>query len=480
MEKIYKYYILVFSLLLAFQSLNAQEVAISEKLNIRNYFSYDLIGKVNDRVLVYRDKGFTKEVDVYNLDMEHTQYSEFIFEKKKSDIYTLIGRDTAFHVIYGFVEKDSLVVKMREYDHLVRLQDSTTLSKIYKKDIRKRFSYFHSEDKSKTLFLSQDAEQNYWFLVYDAYQKKFTYNNKIAFDDNYTQSFEQIIVTNAGDIIMFKKPDDLKFQQIKFVVLYANRRQDAEVSLIFNEKNYNYYFVDFDNKNSNLVICGNYSLKLGKESKGVYIFKKNINALASAGEAPGFFPYNANLSKELLQGKRRNKKRILDDLLVKDIIFRNDGGIILISEIMKEYSRRSPYNSTFNSRNASPYNRRGWIDYYNDDIVIKNFDNDLNLDWSKVLYKKQFSQDDDAIYSSFFIMKTPTRLRFIYNDEIKNNSTVSEYLMDPAGRIARNSLLSTEYQNMRLRFKDALQLSSNSILVPSEKNYDLNLVKITY
>jgi len=163
------------------------------------------------------------------------------------------------------------------------------------------------------------------------------------------------------------------------------------------------------------------------------------------------------------------------------LVFRNDGGVLLISEIKREFSRRNPYNTTSYPRdNYNPYTRRGWVDFYNDDIVITNINPDKEMDWYKVLYKKQFSQDDDGVFSSFFVMKTPSRMRFIYNDEIKRNNTVSEYLMDPAGKIARNSLLSTMGQEMKLRFQDAIQISSNSIIIPSEKNYDLNLVKITY
>ncbi|MGA0231940.1 MAG: hypothetical protein ACO3MB_03610, partial [Saprospiraceae bacterium] len=186
----------------------------------------------------------------------------------------------------------------------------------------------------------------------------------------------------------------------------------------------------------------------------------------------------ANLYEELIQG-RKKKSRVLEDIALKDVLFRQDGGFLLISEIEREYSRRNPY-SGYARTGYDNYSRRSWIDYYNDDIIVSSISPEGVPDWNKVLYKKQFSQDDEAIYSSFYIMKTPSRLRFIYNDEIKKNNTVSEYLMDPAGKLARNSLLSTAYQNMKLRFKDAIQISSNSMIVPSESNYDLNLVRITY
>ncbi|MBT8230858.1 MAG: hypothetical protein KJO50_11405, partial [Bacteroidia bacterium] len=192
-----------------------------------------------------------------------------------------------------------------------------------------------------------------------------------------------------------------------------------------------------------------------------------------------FIDFDLELQNEIMHGKKK-KSRIFDDLEIKDIINRNDGGFLIVSEIAREFSRRNPYNNSYSRSTYNGYSRRGWIDYYNDDILISNINSENVLEWTEVLYKKQFSQDDEAVFSSFYLMKTPSRMRFIYNDEIKSSNTVSEYIMDPIGNIARNSLLTTEYQNMKLRFQDAVQLSSNSILVPSEKNYNLNLVRITY
>jgi hypothetical protein len=100
--------------------------------------------------------------------------------------------------------------------------------------------------------------------------------------------------------------------------------------------------------------------------------------------------------------------------------------------------------------------------------------------WKKILFKKQFSQDDNAIYSSYFLFKTPSRVKLLYNDEIKNNNTVSEYVFDPAGNAERRSVLSTEYQNLKLRFRDAIQTGPSTLIVPSEKSWKINMVKIEY
>lgn len=477
---LYRNIIFVLGLIISFcVVMTSQEVAISEELSIRNYFSYELLGQIDDRILIYRDKGFSKEIDVYNEDMEHTQFSEFIFEKKKTDVYTILGQDTAFQMIYGYLERDSLVLKLREYDKVVRLIDSTTLTKIHKKEIKRRFSHSISEDKSKILLTTINNENQVRFILYDCRFKAITWHHVILFPGRDFRDFDNIVVTNDGRLLMQVKNSDFDIDRLDFILLAPRMDMQFDFSVDLSGHIVRNSFFKYDNQNLNIIVCGNYADKKGKEVKGMYFFKKNINDLYDI-EPPQYMEYNSSLGQELLQGKKRNKKHAFDDLEVKDVILRNDGGALVISEITKDFSRRSPYNSTYSRNDNSSFSRRGWVDYYNEDIVVHNVNPEMTIDWTKVLYKKQFSQDDDAVFSSFYVMKTPSRLRFIYNDDIKQNSTVSEYLMDPTGRIARNSLLSTQYQNMKLRFGDALQLSANSILIPSEKNYDLNLVKITY
>jgi hypothetical protein len=57
---------------------------------------------------------------------------------------------------------------------------------------------------------------------------------------------------------------------------------------------------------------------------------------------------------------------------------------------------------------------------------------------------------------------------------------VSEFELYPSGNLIRKSLLSTEYQNLKIRFDGAIQTSNNTFLVPSEKSGKLKIVKVSY
>jgi len=452
---------------------------VSSELNIRNYFSYDILGKVQDRILIYRDKGFTKQIDVFNSEMEHTMDAELQFEKKKIDVFTISGQDSTFQILYGFFENDTMIIKQRTYDQRVIMVDSSTLVKIPKKLIRKRFTHAVSKDKSKILLSTKDDKEQHMFYLYDTNLKKIVWQQIFVIAGQRSRNFRDILLTDSGRFFMVIQNNDSFEKDIQLLSVNPFTGLQYIINFDFKDFQKREFYIDYDNGNDELAICGTYAEKRGKEIKGFYLIKKSIDQL-QVMESPTFIPFQERLYEDILQGKKR-KSKVLDDLSLKELVFRNDGGVLLISEIKREFSRRNPYNTTSYPRdNYNPYTRRGWVDFYNDDIVITNINPDKEMDWYKVLYKKQFSQDDDGVFSSFFVMKTPSRMRFIYNDEIKRNNTVSEYLMDPAGKIARNSLLSTMGQEMKLRFQDAIQISSNSIIIPSEKNYDLNLVKITY
>lgn len=79
-----------------------------------------------------------------------------------------------------------------------------------------------------------------------------------------------------------------------------------------------------------------------------------------------------------------------------------------------------------------------------------------------------------------FVLSTSDYLRIIFNDEIKNESTVSEYILLPTGEYLRKSILNTTSQNLYLRIKDAVQINANTLLVPSESNGKMNLVRISF
>ena len=187
-------------------------------------------------------------------------------------------------------------------------------------------------------------------------------------------------------------------------------------------------------------------------------------------------PFDESLLTEV-NGRNVDVSRGLSDFTVQKVALRQDGGAVVIAELVKEFSRRS---SLPMQRDNGSFVRDGWVDYYFEDMILFAINPDGTEHWKEVLRKRQYSQDDDAIYSSFFLFKTPERLRFLFNDEIKQENTVGGYEVTGKGYIERKTVFNTDYQRLKLRFRDGVQVANNECIVPSERNNKLNLVRIVY
>ena len=234
--------------------------------------------------------------------------------------------------------------------------------------------------------------------------------------------------------------------------------------------------LDYDEKNKQISMSG--FVSDGNENAATGYFGFSVKPESLPEEAEILVNKFASEFISEASGKSNKKSKQLEDYILKDMIIRNDGGVILVAELTREFIRRSQMATPGQFGTGAPL--RGFVDYYHEDLILIANHPDGKEHWKKILFKKQFSQDDSGIYSSYYIFKNPSRIRIIYNDEIKNNNTVSEYVIDPMGNFERKSVLSTDYQNLKLRFRDAIQTGSNSMIIPSEKTFKINMVKIDY
>jgi len=444
----------ILTLLLFSQSLVAQEVLVSDDINIRNNYSYDLVGEINNRMILFRDAGDEYFMETFDEDMSLTLSTNITFEEKVVSIYSVLGLDTTFQIIYGYNDSDSIRVMSRQYDQKAILIDSVQLFTTEKK-LFKNYAYKHSEDESKTLLYSpskKDKLELHW-IDNKNNQLISSQSHELAVVD-YNNDFRFMDIGNEGQVVFYFDSDNFAYNKKNHtghIFIFQPNSVNLEYFPLDYEENLSVDVkMEFNNINNHIVLAGMYSPTSLNAAEGYYLLNKNINTLHQ-----------------------------LNNFIVKDLVLRADGGVILFFESYKEFSRRSASRG-YSRRDAALYGDRGWVDYYNEGIIIISTHADGQQHWKKVLHKKQFSQDDEAIFSSFYIFRTPSRLRLVYNDDITKNSTISEYLLDPIGQYERRSLLNTEYENLKLRFNDSIQLTSKSLIVPSQQSYTLNLVKITY
>lgn len=455
-----------------------QMITVSEEINLRNDHEYELIGEYGGQTLLYQNKNPDYYIIGFDQSMQKSWEKELELDRRQPHVLGVMGRPSDFAVIYRFREKGHTVIKAHKYDPAANLKDSTLIVDLGYLFYTPNLQVIRSEDRSKVMVYYMEKRKQFNLYVFDVENMSLLWDQQILLDDtDLNQDFIEILLSNTGraTVVLDKNNTRSKRENHYFEIHEYDGAAETGRDYIVAMTNYVTYDVSFeiDNLNNTLIAAGCYSEKSTVRAQG--FFYLNIPPDNHKEHLLVFHPFEKEFV-ELLLGEEVKKNKGIEDLAVQELVLRRDGGVLMIAERTKRFERRT---GTGSRAFYDPYSRQ-IVDYYFDELIVISVHPTGETHWKTVLHKKQYSQDDDAIYSSYFLMKTPSSLRFLYNDEIKYENTVSEYVLRGDGAYDRNALLSTKDLEIRLRFKDALQVDSDRIIVPSERRNRLKLVRLEY
>ncbi|HMP28418.1 MAG TPA: hypothetical protein PKD85_02390 [Saprospiraceae bacterium] len=480
--------IFLYHLIIPFYTVYAQSnVKISRDIGIRTEYSYEILPNFAGRNLLFRDRGKEFFIDVFDEDLEYIRTDDIVFDTRRVSVNKVLVKDSLLYVFHTFYKKDSTLLAVRYYNTGLELMKSDTLLRYKSEEFDINFREIMSFDESK-LALFQIVKSSFLCIVVDikGYDSHIVSSIKSNFRDRGSrESFRGLRVTNKGNyFIVFESGNDWDKPKGHYFSLFYNQggteflESVIEVPKVLSSG----VRINFDDANQRFGLAGLYGSRRVEDVEGIYFFNKSIAAIGPKEEVQ-LVPVDKKVVEELY-GRSKAKKPIIRDHMIKLLRHRSDGGLIIVTEMQKEFVRRggtfpvAGAPMAFGGNNLGQTMSRNLVDHYNEDLIVFSLNKDGGVDWRKVLFKKQFSQDDDGAFSSFFYFSTDKRLRLIFNDEIKASNTVSEYVLDPSGRYERNAVLNTDYKDLKLRFRDAVQISSSEFIVPSERNYKLALVKL--
>lgn len=454
----------------------AQVITVSEEVSIKTDYSYTIIGKIGDRVLLFRDQSNKFEVQAFDENMRLSWTRELDFERNRPEIIGINKTEGEFHLIYGYRDKGDYFIRHHSYDGKANLLDTMTIAVLEKQYFSPRFRFTESEDHTKVLIFKADRETELDVYSYDVTKREVVWGKQVQIRNAYLRrDFRKMIVSNQGDMIMLLQHEKVFSADVNFEVIKVDAGFQSVSQKEFNLGDHfiNDFYPTYDNLNDQIAMSGLYNEKNTSRAQGIYYA---IMPLDERSPEVFWLDFDDTILQDVY-GKDVANDKGLTNFNIRDIALRRDGGALVIAEMSKEYSRRT---SLPLRRDYSSYSRGAWVDYYYEDMIVYSIHPTGEKHWNVVLHKKQHSQDDDAVYSSYFLFKTPQKLRLLYNDEIRNENTVSEYILRGNGYFERKSVFSTDYHRLKLRFKDAVQVAYNECIVPSERNNRLNLVRIMF
>jgi len=458
--------------------LSAQEVIISPDINIKLDKKYVVLGKKKDHILLFRDQVKTQNIDVFDENLKYKYTREVVLNRIAPNIIAVVSHRNSASIIYSSSGKDSLELHQYVINDLGEMQDTVVLGTYPNKRFKGNFRYSYSEDNNSIAVFTKGKESSLNLFMIDLNAQKISWESEIkSYEPEPEYKFKDMVISNEQEVIMLYERwnNRTKAKSHSILIKHISEGMSSAYEAEINMPQYlsKDIHLTYDDVNEAILVIGLYTEANRSSALGYFYYSTPLSSMSADGEVV-YQPFD-QLFVQTVNGKRRGVNNTLDYYFIKDVVFQQDGSFLWIGEMYKQYIRRTP----------SPYNRAGdgltgFIDHYTEDVIVVSVDKSHTELWKNVIYKKQFSQDDDAIYSSYGLMKTPSRFQIIFNDEVKKNNTASSYSLDPIGNMVRKTVLNTEYENLRLRFEDAEQISSNSILVVSETSGALNLVKITF
>lgn len=474
-----KYFFLFLSFFFAFTSVKSQSITISDDINIRSDNGYEILGRYKGNILLFRDKLTESEIVGFDEQMRNRWQKTIEYEERRPQILDAIGGKDYFSIVYKGKIKTGNVVKISRFDGSANFIDSMTVVNYGNRLLSPNSRCIYSENKKIVLIYSFEQSEKAELIAVDLDNMKTLWNKQVEFNDFLrTTTHEHILITNdASAFLIFEKESGgtLFSAEPQQVITYEITASSTN-SFSFSLKDFNLYSTQFayDNLNKNLNGIGMSSEKNKSKITGTLVIQ-NINN----NNPKLYFHHFSDETIAAVTGKKTGSGKGLSDIKVQELAFRKDGGIVAILEEVRQFTRNMNTASrsfAVNDMNAG----RVTFDYYHESLIAVSFNPDGSKHWEKVMPKKQYSQDDDGVYASYGLLKTPAGLRLIFNDEVKNETTTSEYILTGSGNINRHSLFNTSQQDILLRFRDGLQIASEEVIIPSEYRSHLRLVRVKY
>ena len=226
----------------------------------------------------------------------------------------------------------------------------------------------------------------------------------------------------------------------------------------------------FDKVNNTLVGAGLYADKNALKASGTFFLTIPLNDRKNYTLSHNAF--EDSFLQEFLQKKNVGNNAGLNSTEIRNLILRKDGGALLVGERIETKGRLQNPNLPGGGRSSA--------DFYYDQVFVASIHPSGKKHWLNVFQKKQYSFDDGGIYSSFFMCIGKKGVRMLFNDEIRTQSTISEFMLKGSGDYKRRAIINTIDTDIKIRMRDALQLSSNSIVAPSQYRNKLKMVKFSF
>lgn len=490
---------------------HAQKITYTqpERDDVRSV-DFEIIGKLNNRYLVYKHIRSSYTISVYDNDMKLADKVKMDFLPDKvinSDIITY--RDY-FYFIYQYQKRNIVycaAARMNADGHIDGdpvILDTTAISFFASNKI---YNILYSEDKQRiSVYKINSKDESRYIFTTSIFNSSLSLLSKISTAipmQAHNDFLTDFALDNDGWMAFVKASGSASnngtIQSITLMVLSPGAdtvsAYPAEMPKIYLDD----IRIKIDNVNKHLLIAAFYSKQRRGNVEGLYcaLWNRNNISLISAKQ----FAFNDEFkSNAKSQGSTRTA---FNDYFLQNIILRKDGGFAVLSESAYS-SNRGVYSNRWDYLYGSPYwynsnsylygNPYGyyyypWMSpyrypnqltrYYADNIAVISFDSSATMEWASIVPKNQYDDNTDNFigYGTYI---TSGQINFLFNEFERRTLLLQSQSIDPAGKVTQAPTLRELDKGYQFMPRYVKQVSSREVLIPCQYRNYLCFAKIEF
>lgn len=485
--------VFLFSLVVFFNSLNAQRILISEpdKDDSRR-MNFEIIGKMGNHYLIYKSIRGDNFICLYDNEMKMIKKvkHEYLPDERMINVDFFPYPDFIY-MIYQYQKRNIVHCAAVKLDGMgQKISDPVELdtASIGGSANNKIYTTLSSEDKQKIIIFKINSRNREKFVITTK-----LFNDKLELQkrtiltmpmDDRNDHLGEFAVDNEGNLVFSKFFRTSNESISKAFMITKKAMEDSFTYYPLNlEKTYlDELRIKVDNANKRYLLSAFYYTQKRGNIEGLYFLALNRNSWQP--ELEKSFVFTEDLRQEA-KGES-NMKMAFNDYFIRNIIIKKDGGFLIDAESYYTTSRSyawnrwdyiygSPFSYPYDYYFYSPYYSSWWwrragsgnqaVRHHADNVAIFSFNNRGELEWSNVIRKDQFDDEsDDRI--SYSVMNTGGQLHFLFNMQQKKNLLLNDFSLSPDGQINRNPMLKGLDKGHEFMPKYGKQISAKQFIVP--------------
>ncbi len=494
--------------LFVLNKISSQKIIYSDPgKNDSRTMNYQVIGKINNQFIIYKNLRDDYSICLYDNDMKLTQTNKLAFLPLRIINTDFLAYKNFFYIIYQYQKKNivyCMAARLGGDGKITgdpKILDTTSINFFASNKI---YSLVYSEDKKKIDVLKINSKNEDQYLVTSSlFDEDLSLIAKtitsVSMPDR-NDFLTEFILDNNGDLAFVKASGTSQNDNINKLSLVTKKAAENSITIYDMEISKVYLDnirVKVDNINKHYLITSFYSKGRRGNTDGLFC------ALWNKDSAKPFVTRYITFSDDLrndAKGQDGGTKTAFNDFFLQNIIMRKDGGFVIAAESVYssshgntlnrwDYLNGSPYWSPSDYYNYNPYGylypwwsnslANQFTRYFADNISVMSFDSASNMEWANVIHKSQFDDNTDDLLG-YITMNTGSDLYFIYNQSERRLLLLTNQSITPDGQIHRNPTIKDLDNIHQFMPRYGKQVSAKELIVPCLYRNYISFAKVDF